>query len=130
MAPTPTYDSPGVQLRRLAARARRLDVPFDEFWTQAVREGRSLVMTNHPNPPKGAVLWPTDRNDRKAWQFGIHTAKEGWRRAYEGIEALSCERAMSILGDAIGALDNVASQRAEGELVDAIGAQAALPSAA
>lgn len=101
MAPPSTYESPQVQLGRLMLAARRRGQDFEDFWAEAVREGRSLVMTNHKNPPPNCVRWPTDRNDRQAWQFAIMQTKDAWRRAYERIEPTPAERAMAVLGEAI-----------------------------
>lgn len=116
MAPRPIHDAPHVQLRRLGVVARARGLSFEEFWAQAVREHASLVMTNHPAPPVGAVRWPTDRNDRKAWQGAIYSAREGWMRAYEGLPALPEEGALGLLADGFAAMDEVAREREDGEV--------------
>lgn len=127
MAPQPTYDSPQTQLALLADAARRRGMDFEAFWHEAVRQGRSLVMTNHPNPPPGCIRWPTDRNDRQAWMFAIHRTKEGWRRAYERVEPSSAERAVSTLGETIGMIER---ERERERAADAMDAQADVLSAA
>lgn len=119
MAPVATYDPPHVQLGRLFVAARRRGDSFEAFWSEAVRPGRTLVMTTHPCPPPGAVLWPTDRNDRQAWQSAIVGARETWRRAYEREEPTRGERALAVLGDAIGAAERAERKVAGGEPVAA-----------
>jgi hypothetical protein len=60
-------------------------------------------MVTTPDPPPGAVRWPTDRNDRVSWQAALSSAKEGWRRAYERDEPTAGDAALVLLADAIGA---------------------------
>lgn len=126
MAPRPTYDSPHTQLLRLATIARRRGLSFEEFWSEAVREGKPLVMTNHPKPPEHCVRWPTDRNDRLSWAQAIADTKDGWRRTYERIEPLPRERAVAVLGDSIGVLERLQAR----ELGDGIDAREDVLSAA
>lgn len=130
MAPAPTYATPQVQLGRLLVIARRRGLCFEEFWREAVREGRSLVMTNYPRATENCIRWPTDRNDRRAWQAAIIGTKESWRSAYEGLEPTRGERAVAVLGDSIGVLARVADARADAELADAMSPQTAVASAA
>lgn len=130
MAPRPIHDPPHVQLVRLGRLARERGLSFDEFWAEAVREGKSLVMTNHPAPPEGAVRWPTDQKDRRAWVYAIRSTRDAWRRTYEREESPVCERALSMLGDSIGALDEVAAERADDELDHGLEPHEALRSAA
>lgn len=115
MAPRAIHEQPQHQLLRLAFEAREEGLDFDAFWTRAVREARSLVMTNHASPPEGAVRWPTDRSDRKSWQHAIHGSKEGWRRAYEGTPAPMCEQALAMLSEAFSLLDDAAATLAARE---------------
>lgn len=107
MAPKPTYLAPHKQLGLLMVEARREGVPFDVFWQRSMRPMLPLVMVTDPSPPAGAVRWPTDRNDRVAWHAAIVGAREGWRRAYEREEPTRGERALVVLGDAIGVLADV-----------------------
>lgn len=86
--------------------ARRRGLSFEEWWEEAVRPDASLVMTTHPNPPEGAVRWPTDKTDREAWRAATIEAKSGWRRAYEQARPSRAEEAIAFLADAIGALAN------------------------
>lgn len=135
MAPTPTHESPQVQLGRLMLAARRRGLDFDTWWDEAVREGQALVMTNYEvtygkPPPAGCIRWPTDRNDRVAWQFGIRESKEAWRRVYERAEPTPGDRAIAVIAESIGALDRVADERGDTELDSAMKPQAALRSAA
>lgn len=129
MAPAAIHEAPHVQLCRLAAAARRRGLSFDEFWREAVRQHLPLVMTNHPSPPEGAVRWPTDRNDRRAWQHAIYGSRDGWQRAYERQVAPEHESALRVLADGIGMLDQVAGELDVGE-PDGLGPRRALPSAA
>lgn len=133
MAPQPTYDPPHVQLGRLMVEARRRGLTFGEWWEQAVRPGKAVVMTNSSSPPVGAVRWPSDRNDRITWQHAILGSKDGWRRAYNREPPLEREAALDILRPGLEALDEVAREREHDELRGShtgIGAQHAVPSAA
>lgn len=106
MAPVARYASPPQQLGRLMVQARRDGLTFETFWERAIRPDLPLVMTNHPQPPYGAVRWPTDRTDRLAWQDAIGETVEGWQRAYEREAPLRSEvavsRLFSLLADADG----------------------------
>lgn len=108
--------------------ARRRGLTFEEFWEEAVRPQRSLVMVTTPNPPRGAVRWPTDRNDRLGWQDAIRASKAGWHRAFERAAPTQPEAALALLAPALEALDKVAESRAAAEL--GIEAQPGLLSAA
>lgn len=133
MAPQPTYESPHVQLGRLMVAARRRGLSFEEFWMEAVRPRKPIVMVTHPDPPEGAVRWPTDRNQRVDWQVGISGSKEGWQRAYERRVPTRSEAALGLLAPGLEALDAVAEERAEDELASrrtGIEQHAAVPSAA
>lgn len=116
MAPAAIHPAPHTQMGRLMVEARRRGLSFEQWWQEAVRPGEALVMVNHPNPPAGAVRWPTDRRDRDAWQIATAEAKEGWRRAYERAPQARPESALAFLADAIGALQEVADRRAADEL--------------
>jgi len=84
MAPPSRWPSPVEQLRELGIEARQRGLSFEQFWTEAVRPGiEPVVQTNTPNPPAGAVLWPTDGNQRIEWREVIEEGKEMWLRAYE-----------------------------------------------
>jgi hypothetical protein len=110
--------------------ARRRGLDFETWWAEAVREKRPLIMTNHPHPPEGCIRWPTDVYDRRAWQSVIYSTKEGWRRVYERIAPTAAERALEVLAESIGALAQVAEERSECELADALPAHDAILSAA
>ncbi len=101
MAPSPTYAAPHVQLGRLMVAARRRGVSFEEWWEEAMRPGASLVMQTHPNPPAGAVRWPTDRADRVAWQQALTATREAWRGSFMRRPATSAERALGVLAPQI-----------------------------
>lgn len=116
MAPPVTYAPPHKQLGRLMIAARRRGLSFEEWWSEAVRPRKPLVMVTHPNPPAGAVRWPTDRNDRVTWQAATNEAREGWRRAYERETPTRAEEAIAFLGDAIGALAATAEELADLEV--------------
>lgn len=80
----------------LAIQARRLGVPFDEWWEAAVRPGLPPMMMSTPDGelPPGCVLWPTDSADRNRWRAATDEAREGWMRAYEKASPLPPERAL------------------------------------
>lgn len=130
MAATAIHEPPHLQLARLAREARAAGTSFDAFWTRAVRENKSVVMVTHTDPPAGAVRWPTDPYERKAWRNAILDTRENWRRAYEGEEPGEQERALIVLSGDFEALDTVASERAAGELPGAMDAQQGLLSVA
>lgn len=109
------------------AESKRCRVPFGLAWALAVRPGRPIVMVTHPAPPAGAILWPTDRNDRITWRVAIEATRDGWRRAFDGFEATDGERALLLLSPALEALGEPV------ELDDyraGIAQQGAIPSAA
>lgn len=116
MAPQPTYDPPHVQLGRLMVQARRRGLSFDEWWEEAVRPHKPLVMTNTVDPPEGAVRWPSDRNPRVDWQVAIHGSREGWRRSFERRPPTVQEAALTLLAPGLDALERVAAERAADEL--------------
>lgn len=132
MAPQPTYESPLVQLSRLMLWGRRAGLSFEVCWERAVRPGKPIVMVTHPNPPVGAVKWPTDRNDRVDWQVGITGSKAAWQRAYGGEQAPTAEAALRLLAPVLGRLDELAMRRAALERDDDAGIdrRAVVPSAA
>lgn len=119
MAPRPTYDPPHVQLGELMLKARRRGLSFEQWWEEAVRPQKSLIMVTHPNPPEGAVRWPTDRNDRETWKAAIRGSKAGWRRAYERCHPTRQEEALRYLGEDLGVLEEVMAERTAVELDDA-----------
>lgn len=82
--------------------ARRRGLSFDEFWGEAMQTGAPTVMVTTPSPPAGAVQWPTDRADRVNWQAALLGAKDGWRRSFERVEPTPGERALTVLGEAMG----------------------------
>lgn len=96
--------------------ARRRGLTFEEWWEEAVRPGRTPVMTNTPSPPPFAVRWPSDRNDRIEWLNATvgdpeardvrerEGAKEGWRRAYEQQVPSRAEEALAFVADSLGVL--------------------------
>jgi len=92
--------------------ARRRGLSFEEFWREAMQTGSPTVMVTTPHPPEGAVQWPTDRADRVNWQVALASAKDGWRRAFERLEPTPEERALSVLGEAMGWI--TPAQRAAG----------------
>lgn len=130
MAPPAIHVDPLVQLSHLAVIARRRGLSFGQFWTEAVRENAPLIMVNHASPPEGAVRWPTDKAARLPWMRAVYATRDGWERSYNRVPAQKCERALSLLGDSLGALDRVAGERAERELEDGLSRREPLPSAA
>jgi hypothetical protein len=106
MAPPQTYPKPHRQLGVLMVLARRRGLTFEEFWREAVRPGLPLVMTNTPEPPAGAVRWPSDRNDRVE-------SEQAWRRAYNREPPTRAENALAFLADALDAWATLADELAE-----------------
>lgn len=119
MAPPTTYTPPHVQLGLLMVEARREGLDFEAWWSRAVRPGEPVVMANHPDPPAGAVRWPTDWHDRETWRGAIASSKEGWRRAFERETPTAQEAALAFLMPGLEALDEVARERERDELGDA-----------
>lgn len=96
--------------------ARRAGREFEEWWEEAVRPERSLVLTSSPCPPAGAVRWPSDHYDRVTWRGAILASKAGWRRAFYRERATVQEAALRFLAPGLRALDDVAEERALAEL--------------
>lgn len=134
MGASPKYPSPLQQLSELMVAARREGVPFEEFWTTAVRPELPLVMVTTLNPPEGCVRWPTDRNDRVTWKGAILGSKDGWRRVYERQPPTKEEAAIAFLApdgaESFEALAEVAEMRQRAELGDGFECDSRLPSAA
>jgi hypothetical protein len=126
MAPRPTYTKPHKQLLRLMAQARRRGLSFEEAWEEAMRPGRGVVMTNTPNPPAGAVRWPTDWNDRSEWMAALlgteepdeNGVREAWERAYKREAPARGENALAFLADALDAWRDLADELADIEGVE------------
>lgn len=117
MAPVAVYEAPHVQLGRLMIAARRRGLSFDDFWMEAIRPGKSLVMVTHAAPPEGCVRWPTDRNDRITWMSAINGVVDGWRRAYERRAPTRAELALMVIADEIGVIAAIAEEVAVVELL-------------
>lgn len=115
MAAPTKYPSPLQQMHELAIEARAAGLDFDQWWEQAIRPGRTIVMVTTKNPPAGAVLWPTDRNDRVTWMGAIEDSKEGWRRAYVKAPPTIHEAALRLLAPGLAALDEVAEELYEAD---------------
>jgi hypothetical protein len=90
----------------------------------------SLIMTTHPNPPAGAVRWPTDQFDRTTWKMAIEDSKDGWRRAYHDLPAPPEESALRILAPGLDRAVLALDAAAASELGPGIGAQPGVASAA
>lgn len=99
MAARQRYPSPPEQLRELAGFYRSVGASFDEFWEMTVRPGAPPFATTTPlgELPEHVVIWPSDSQDRRAWQLAMADAREGWRRAYEGVPPTSSERSLTLL---------------------------------
>jgi hypothetical protein len=133
MAAPTKYASPLDQMIELATeaiRGRDADgrprTPFDDFWDLAMRPGKTIVMTTTPNPPAGAIRWPTDRNDRVTWQGALEEIREGFQRAYEGTPANVHEQGLAFLAPVLkvvrDAADDVEREREQDELADLMAA--------
>lgn len=95
------YPSAHEQLLKLAKVARAQGVPFDEFWKTAVRPGQRPYTWGKPSAPReipeGVVIWPQDADDRQVVMAATMGARQGWKRAYNGMEATPRERALGAL---------------------------------
>ena len=106
------YDSPHVQLRRLAEAALVEGLDFESFWERALRVGKPLVTRHRTCPPGDCVIWPRDTFDRQNARLAILETREAWRSAYEGLPPRREELALQALGpalDGFGALMDVRS---------------------
>lgn len=124
MAPPVQYERPNEQLVRLLSDAKRRGLTFGEAWEEALRPGRSIVMSNTAAAPATAVRWPTDRMDRDAWRSAILRSREGWRRAFYDEPPTRGEEALRFLGEAFATLDRVSGELATREGIPAVAAVA------
>lgn len=99
MAARVKYPPPHEQLLQLARWAKWAGLSFEGFWADAVRPGRPAVTWAWPEEkrPDGCVVWPRDTTDRNISIAATLGAKDGWRRAYSGIEASRGDRAIERL---------------------------------
>lgn len=111
MAARMKYAPAHSQMLDLAVVARREGLSFDEFWVRAVRPGRSPVTVGTEDPPRGAIRWPRDSGDRAVAITATNAARDGWRRAYEGLEPSGPERALALLSPWIDRLAETAGGR-------------------
>lgn len=88
-------------------------MPFDIFWTVAVRRHQPNVLTSTPDPPADCIRWPSDSTPRLDWQAAIYATREGWWRAYEREQATSHEQALAILQPILEQIEEL--RRVEGE---------------
>lgn len=102
MAPARRYPPPITQLVELLAAARVRGLAFDEAWSEALRPGLSIVMSNAVNPPATALRWPTDKPEREAWRAALTGSRPYWQRAYERRPVTAPERALVALADELG----------------------------
>lgn len=109
MAPPRLHEPPNQQLSGLLIEAREMGMSFDEAWERAVRPRKAVVMTTTTDPPAGAIRWPTDRNDRQAWQVAIRQTREAWREEYEGRPRRRCVAAVVVLLEVLRADDGIAA---------------------
>lgn len=133
------YPAPHSQLSALAVDAKRRGMSFEEFWEEAARPrrcracelstllpecpecgartvGPTPVTVSDPDPPVRAVLWPTDSVDRRTWLGAVDESREGWQRAYEGLEAPRRELALRRLSPTLDAIAAAAADEAVDEL--------------
>lgn len=91
------------QLAELAAAAKRDGEGFDAFWRRALRPGERVPLVTHPDPPAGAVQWPTDNATRHAWRAVLldDDVRAAWERAYCGEEPTRGELALVALLSAL-----------------------------
>ena len=121
MAAKAKYPPAHEQLFALAKKARARGLSFDDFWAEARRPEVPPVTwaTDAKDRPRGAVVWPRDTTDRNISIAATDGAKDGWKRAYEKLPPLKHERALVTLRPGLEALDLVAAERQEAELVAA-----------
>lgn len=107
MAAPARYPTPHAQLLRLAEDAKREGIPFEEFWDRAVRPGLPPVTYYQPEAErlKGCVVWPRDSVDRNLARAATEDSREGWRRAYEGVEPTRSERALIVLSPLLAMIE-------------------------
>lgn len=106
MAAPRKYANPIEQLRELLHESREAGLDFDAAWRRARRPGCKPVMVTDPDPPDGAVRWPSDRADRVGWLAAVDECEEAWRSAYDRMPQQSRERAVGIIGDSLRAPDD------------------------
>jgi hypothetical protein len=106
MAARMKYPAAHEQLFVLAVRARREGRSFEAFWGAAIRPGRSPITVGTPDPPEDAVRWPRDSTDRNVSIRASVAARDGWRRAYEGMEPTGPERALILLAPLLSAIED------------------------
>lgn len=101
MAARQKYPTAHEQLLVLAVAARRVEVPFDVFWLEAIRPGLPPVTWRTPEGkrPGGCVVWPNDTDDRALARgvFNDEEVREGWRLAYERRPPRRRDTALAIL---------------------------------
>lgn len=117
MAARAKYPASHEQLSALARLARLEGLSFEEFWARAVRpEERPVTWASAPGDrPGGCVVWPRDTTDRNISIAATLGARDGWRRAYEGLTPTRQEAALSVIRPALEALAEVAEERQEQE---------------
>ncbi|HEX7088748.1 MAG TPA: hypothetical protein VF192_01360 [Longimicrobiales bacterium] len=107
--PAPSkYPTAHEQLRLLAEAARRDGLSFQRFWELAVRPGQPAITWSTPageRPPR-CVVWPRDTTDRKLSIAATLGAKDGWRRAYEGVPPSGPEKALQLLAPLMQSLEH------------------------
>lgn len=121
MAARARYPTPHAQLLELATDAKLRGEEFEDFWERAVRPGVSPVSYRTPEAdrPRGVIIWPADTTDRNLARRATDEAKEGWRRAYDGVSPTREEQALRILAPILSELER-----------RGLGSRDALPSAA
>lgn len=77
--------------------------------------GGPAVTVGTKEPPDGAILWPRDTADRRTAREATAAAREGWRRAYEGLPPSSPERALRILSPYLAAIEAAAAAEGLGD---------------
>lgn len=102
MAPAHRYASPITQLVPLMADARRRGLEFEAAWEEALRPGKTIVMSTTQGAPETALRWPTDKTEREGWRVALKASREMWRRAYERRPATRSELAVAALAGELG----------------------------
>lgn len=128
------YEPVHVQLLGLAVLARQRGLTFEEFWREACRPAtcfhcmrgtllpkcphcerrinRPPTITTVDPAPDTAIRFPTDTADKRASIGALEDTKDGWHRAYEGIEPTRREQALILLSPI---LDEIERQRTGAE---------------
>lgn len=109
MAAHQRYPTPTTQMQSLGAEARARGMDFDAWWLEAIRPGRTPIITTTPKGrrPAGCVVWSSDSAESRSWRDAVSATKDAWRRAYTLMEPMPADRAVVALAAALASPDRV-----------------------